>query len=180
MSVTLDTCIDCTNNTIPTEALYRDVVVCDADGNRYVRVYNEAPVTIDQVAIFGLQEDPVELSTINANAAWDDWGPLIDNTEGYNTLTAFIKITHTDSVNNRFRIVGVIGGDYYPLPLKTIASSVVTVLPHYYEIDSDTTQNIVLSWEIDSTFPAVQIQCQAGTVGVTADVYEGWYTLGYR
>ncbi len=114
----------------------------------------------------------------NVTTGWVDFGAEI-TTNGAHTLALWAVVTHTNSVNNRVRILGkhtATTGAEFLIPIKTISSTDVKVNGHYYELDSDATQNVVLDWDI-SAVPYVQVQIQCETVGSTADTISGDYTL---
>ena len=116
----------------------------------------------------------------NVTTGWVDFGTEI-TTNGAHTLALWAVITHTNSVNDRVRILGkhtATTGAEFLIPIKTISSTDVKVNGHYYELDSDATQNVVLDWDV-SAVPYVQVQIQCETVGATADTVSGDYTLMY-
>jgi acylphosphatase len=114
----------------------------------------------------------------NVTTGWVDFGAEI-TTNGAHTLDLWTVVTHTNSVNVRVRILGkhtASTGAEFLVPIKTVSSSDVKVNGHYYELDSDATQNILIDWEV-SGIPYVQVQIQCETVGVTADTVSADYTL---
>lgn len=116
----------------------------------------------------------------NVTTGWVDFGTEI-TTNGAHTLVLWAVVTHTNSVNDRVRILGkhtATTGAEFLIPIKTISSTDVKVNGHYYELDSDATQNVVLDWDV-SAVPIVQVQIQCETVGATADTVSGDYTLMY-
>ena len=116
----------------------------------------------------------------NVTTGWVDLGSEI-TTNGAHTLALWTVVTNTDSVNDRVRILakhtGSTGAEF-TVPIKTISSTDVKVQGHYYELDTDETQNIVLDWDV-SAVPVVQVQISCETVGAVADTISADYTLMY-
>lgn len=117
-------------------------------------------------------------SAQNVTTGWVDHGAEI-TTNGAHTLDLWTVVTHTNSVNVRVRVLGkhtATTGAEFLIPIKNISSSDVKVLGHYYELDSDATQNMLLDWDV-SGIPYVQVQIQCETVGAVADTVSSDYTL---
>ena len=110
-------------------------------------------------------------------AAWAAAGDVFD-IAAYDTVTAFVKVTHTDSENDRIRLLGYFDatGDGYVFPIKSIADSEVKVTDHYYELNSDASQNVLLDWDVTG-IPLAKFEIQCGATGATPDVIEINYTL---
>jgi hypothetical protein len=119
-------------------------------------------------------------SAQNVTTSWVDLGNEI-TTGGANMLALWVVVTHTNSVNVRVRILGKhtsSTGEEFLIPIKTVATTDVKVNAHYYELDTDATQNILLDWDVTAV-PYVQVQIQCETVGATADTVSSDYTLMY-
>lgn len=113
----------------------------------------------------------------DVTTSWANVGGEID-VSLYDTLNAWVKITHTSSTDDRIRVIGrhTSSGDDFVLPIKAVASTEVKVTDHYYEFDSDATQNMVLDFDVTAVPIALfQIQCSAS--GATADIMAISYTL---
>lgn len=119
-------------------------------------------------------------SAQNVTTSWVDLGNEI-TTGGANMLALWVVVTHTNSVNVRVRILGkhtASTGAEFLIPIKTVATTDVKVNAHYYELDTDATQNILLDWDVTAV-PYVKVQIQCETVGATADTVSSDYTLMY-
>jgi hypothetical protein len=176
-----------------TEAATKAVVVGafrrDAETSMVDTTGEVAPLQVDaagrlKVASQGRNSDPAVLvasgSAQNVTTGWVDFGAEIA-TEGATLLALWLTVTHANSENVRIRILGkhtASTGAEFLIPIKNVSTSDVKVKGHYYELDSDETQNMVFDWDI-SAVPAVQVQIQCETVGVVADTVSGDYTLKY-
>lgn len=116
-------------------------------------------------------------------ASWVDLksGYEID-CRGYNRLILYAVVDHTDGANYRFRALGKhtsAGSEEFLLPIKNVGTTDVAVNAHYYELDSDADQSIILDWDVTG-IPYVQIQIQVGTIGAgTAAVTAAYATKAY-
>lgn len=116
--------------------------------------------------------DPENLviSPQNVTASWENFGGQID-VKGYNRLTAWIIITHNDSLKNRVQALAIDtydGSDLYSFPIRSTDSSVVYVQPQYYEFSANVSQKMVIDWDVSSV-QYVQLQIMCDSVGTTAD-----------
>lgn len=116
--------------------------------------------------------------TITGSAA--DLGYEID-CQGYTRLLAYITLDINDAADVRIQALGKhtsAGAEEYKLPIKTVSSSDVKVLAHYYEIDSDADQLIILDWDVTG-IAYVQLQVWAGTAGTTGAITAAYATKMY-
>lgn len=113
----------------------------------------------------------------DVTTSWANVGSEID-VSLYDTLNAWVKITHTSSTDDRIRVIGrhTSSGDDFVLPIKAVAPTEVKVTDHYYEFDSDETQNVVLDFDV-TAIPLALFQIQCSATGATADVMAVSYTL---
>ncbi|MCK9592696.1 MAG: hypothetical protein M0Q91_11895 [Methanoregula sp.] len=176
-----------------TEASTKGLVVGafrrDAETTMVDTTNEVAPLQVDaagrlKVTSQGRNSAPAVLvaagSAQNVTTGWVDFGSEI-TTGGAELLALWLVVTHTDSANVRARILakhtGTTGVEF-TVPIKTVSSNVVKAQGHYYELDTDATQNIVLDWDI-SAVPVVQVQISCETVGSTADTVSADYTLKF-
>lgn len=174
-----------------TEAATKAIVVGafrrDAETSMVDTTGDVAPLQVDaagrlKVASQGRTTSPTVLigtgSAQNVTTGWVDHGAEVA-TNGAYIFDLWVAVVHTNSVNVRVRILGkhtATTGTEFQIPIKNISSDVVKVLGHYYELDSDATQNILLDWDV-SGVPYVQVQIQCETVGAVADTVSSDYTL---
>ena len=113
---------------------------------------------------------------------WADLGLPIE-TLNYSFFSPYIVLDINDSKDVRIRARAVYesGGDDFIVPLQTIKKDRILLSDYFFEIDVDVDQNIIAPFEIDQTFPLVQIQVMAGTVGaVPGEITSAKYVQGYR
>ena len=106
----------------------------------------------------------------NFTSGWVDLGSPIP-AMGIMQIGFFLTVDINDSLNARIRAVGLrhdADTVDYPLPIKTVGTSSVTLEPELFEFNVDADQNLVLDVVTDDIVPYVQMQIMAGTVGGTA------------
>lgn len=118
---------------------------------------------------FATNAEKITSSEQSVTDSWENVGDEID-CRGYTRLCAWIILVHNDSTNNSIKALAKhkSGGDEYELPLKTVDSSLVTVLTHSYELDDDASQSVILDWDVKG-IPFVQLQIKCDTIGDVAD-----------
>ncbi len=112
-------------------------------------------------------------------ASWVDYGSEI-GTDDFNTIALWLNIDINNTQDARLRILAkhTGGGDEYVLPIKVETATVVNIEDEYYELVTDEDEKRVISFTLDKVVPFVQVQIQAGTVGVSAgQVLDSKYTL---
>jgi hypothetical protein len=134
----------------------------------------------------GYSNDAVAIIAVGGTAqdltgAWADLGGEIQM-QGYRYVGLYLQVDINNSANVRIRLLAKTanaGTVEYPLELKTVGTSDVKVEDHYFELNVDVDQNIMLTWSIDNIIPWGQFQVMAGTVGATAgQIDSALYTLG--
>ena len=113
----------------------------------------------------------------NFTGSWVDVNDVID-VKDVNVLGAWLDIDINDGSDVRFRLVGLMeddATDEYPLPIKTVSASDVKVEDHYYELNVDSDQKVILDFEISDLIPFVKLQMQAGTPGASPAQLESCY-----
>ena len=117
--------------------------------------------------------EPTELLSVaqDVTTNWEDCGLILNTcveTGSSNNLAYLIDLDINDSEDVRFRIIGNWNATTsldYVFSIYDIKSTMVSVSPEYAELSLDADQSIVLEFQT-SGIPYIQLQVQAGTVGV--------------
>jgi hypothetical protein len=117
-------------------------------------------------------EKPVALLAADQaiTGSWVDLGDEI-NVQGFGHFGLIVGLDVNDAQNVRIRALAKAieaGTAEAVYPIKVTASTEVKVTAHYYELDSDADQTILLDWENNHLANAVQFQVIAGTAGASA------------
>lgn len=111
--------------------------------------------------------------------SWENYGGEV-GTDGYGTIVLWLNIDINNTRDARFRVLAkpTAGGLEYVLPINIETASVVNVEDEYHEIITDEDARRILSFELDKVIPFIQIQMQAGVVGLEpGQVLDSMYTL---
>jgi hypothetical protein len=110
-------------------------------------------------------------------ASWVDVGTIV-SADGNNTVNFLIELDINDSLNVRFRCVSNIVGSAndYLFSIYNMKASVVGINPEYAELEQDIDQNIILEYQT-SGMPYLQLQVQAGTVGISPGIVKSLYSV---
>ncbi len=112
-------------------------------------------------------------------ASWVDYGDEI-GTDGHKVLGLWLNIDINDTQDARLRVLAkhTAGGDTYVFPIKVDTATVVNVEDEYHEFVTDEDARRVVEITLDDIIPFIQVQIQAGTVGVSAgQILDSKYTL---
>lgn len=110
-------------------------------------------------------------------SGWVNLGEPIDMTN-FNRLGLYLNLDINSSLNARFRALGKRAkndAEVYTLPIKTVSASDVKVESEYVEFNVDADQRMILTIATEGVVPFIQIQVQAGTVGVTPGQIDNAY-----
>jgi len=113
-------------------------------------------------------------SPLTLTTSWADTGSAID-TRDLSSVLFWFKFTINNSLNLRFRMVGSDTEsftDTYLLPIESVAPGLVTILPEFYEFDSDTDTNMIYQTNIVELVPYVKLQVQVETLGAVPAVID--------
>lgn len=105
--------------------------------------------------------------------AWADLGPEI-LVDGYNKVLLWISHVNNNNTGTIFRALAKhtnAGTDEYSLPIITtstslpLSASIGMVGDSYFKLIVDTTQKVVIPFEVFNSIPYIQFQCQAVLTG---------------
>ncbi len=111
--------------------------------------------------------------------SWADYGGEI-GTDGRKVVVLWLNIVINNTQSARFRVLAkhISGGVKYVLPISVVTASIVNIEDEYYEIVTDEDERRVISFTLDNVSPFVQVQIQAGVVGIIpGHILDSKYTL---
>lgn len=100
---------------------------------------------------------------------WADVGEAID-VRDVSSLGLWVDLDVNNSQDVRLRLVALPSpdsADIYELPLEAVAATESKIQDHYFELDNDADQKMLLKVSVSDVALYVKVQVMAGTVGGT-------------
>lgn len=126
----------------------------------------------------GLYFAPQQLiaSGTPVTSGWENLGNEY-HLAGVSNVGLYVSLTINDSTDVRFRLnaLHTSGGTAYAMPIATASGTDVAVQAHYFELESDADQDIMLMLDLGGVVNYGRWQVEAGTVGGTpAQITDVW------
>jgi len=106
-------------------------------------------------------------------ATWLELGAEIP-TSGVTHLGVWLVLTIHDSTDLRIRALAKhtsAGTDEYEIPIRVLSATDVKVQGGYIEFNVDADQKVILCVPLDGVVPFIQLQIEAGVLGVGTDAH---------
>jgi len=136
-------------------------------------------MTTTDLSFSGMFSHPQQLVTSaqDLTAAWVDLGSEYE-VAGARFVGVYVNLDINSSSDARIRFLGKHTGahaDEFVLPIRTVGASDVKVEDEYIEFNTDADQKMLIGADLDGVVMFLQVQVQAGTVGVTAgQIDDAW------
>ena len=110
-------------------------------------------------------------------SSWASAGAQFD-CEGAKSVGAWLDVDINSSTNARIRMLGFMttSGASYVMPIKTVSASDVKIEDHYYELNDDADQKIVVDFEVARHFEKCRFEIQDSN-GSNGGINSLYYTI---